>query len=61
MALPIWALYMKRNYADPDLEISKEPFEVPDNLTIDLDCSKEKEVEEGDEDSKPNLIEEIDC
>jgi len=60
MALPIWALYMKRNYADPDLEISKEPFEVPDNLTIDLDCSKEKEVEEGDEENKPNLNEEID-
>lgn len=60
MALPIWALYMKRNYADPELNISKEAFEAPDNLTIDLDCSKEREVEDGDEENEPNLNEEID-
>lgn len=59
MALPIWALFMKKNYADPELNISKEPFEAPDNLTINLDCSKEKD-EEGDEENKPNLNKEID-
>lgn len=60
MALPIWALYMKRNYADPELNISKEAFEAPANITIELDCSKEKEEEDGDDENKPNLNEEID-
>ena len=60
MALPIWALYMKRNYADEDLNISKEAFEVPENFSINLDCSKEIEEDEGDEQKKPNLNDEID-
>ena len=62
MALPIWALYMKRNYADEDLNISKEAFEVPENFSINLDCSKEIEEDEGegDEQNKPDLSDEID-
>jgi len=61
MALPIWALYMKRNYADEDLNISKEDFEVPENLTISIDCDKEKDEEQtGEEQQEPNLNEEID-
>ncbi|WP_196895686.1 transglycosylase domain-containing protein [Aureivirga marina] len=40
MALPIWALYHKRLYADPELNISKEDFEKPDNLSIEIDCGK---------------------
>jgi len=40
MALPIWALYMKACYADEDLDVSKEPFEKPENLSIELDCEK---------------------
>ena len=61
MALPIWALYMKRNYADEDLNISKEDFEVPENLTISVDCNKEKDEEQtGEEQQKQNLNEEID-
>ena len=43
MALPIWALYMKKNYEDPDLGISMEEFEAPEEMTINLDCSKLKE------------------
>ena len=43
MALPIWALYMKACYADETLGVSKEPFEKPDNLSIELDCEKHKE------------------
>lgn len=39
MALPIWALYMKSCYADPDLNISKEDFDVPVDLSIRVDCS----------------------
>ena len=37
-ALPIWALFMKKCYADPKLTISKEAFEKPDNLSIKVDC-----------------------
>jgi penicillin-binding protein 1A len=38
-ALPIWAVYMKKNYANPDLGISKSPFERPKGaLDIDVDC-----------------------
>jgi penicillin-binding protein 1A len=29
MALPIWALYMKKVYADKTLHISKDPFDAP--------------------------------
>ena len=38
-ALPIWAVYMKKIYANPDLGISKSPFERPKGaLGIDVDC-----------------------
>jgi penicillin-binding protein 1A len=38
MALPIWGFYMKAAYDDPRLNISKEPFEKPDGLAIELNC-----------------------
>lgn len=38
MALPIWANFMRDNYAIPDLGISMEPFERPENLSIEVDC-----------------------
>lgn len=38
MALPIWAIYMKKVYADKDLNVSKEDFQKPENLTIKIDC-----------------------
>jgi len=61
MALPIWALYMKKNYTDEELNISKEDFEVPENLTISVDCDQERDDDEdGDEEQKPDLSEEID-
>ena len=41
MALPIWALYYKKLYADKNLHVSKAPFERPVNLSINVDCSKE--------------------
>jgi len=38
-ALPIWAVYMKKNYENPELGISQEPFERPKGtLDIDVDC-----------------------
>ena len=42
MALPIWALYMKRVYADSTLNITMEDFEPPlDPVTVEIDCDKE--------------------
>ena len=41
MALPIWALYMQRVYADSTLNISMEDFEPPlEALSFETDCSK---------------------
>ena len=41
-ALPIWALYMKKVYADPTLHISKGDFPKPTTPGVDLnfDCEK---------------------
>ncbi|WP_424492864.1 penicillin-binding protein 1A [Salinimicrobium sp. GXAS 041] len=38
MALPIWGIYMKDVYADPDLNISKGDFPKPETLSIETDC-----------------------
>jgi penicillin-binding protein 1A len=41
MALPIWALYMKKVYDDPSLNYSKGDFEKPlKELSLELDCDK---------------------
>lgn len=42
MALPIWALYMRKCYEDESLHISKGAFEKPANLSISIDCSDYK-------------------
>ena len=47
MALPIWALYMRQAYEDSlNLQISKDKFIKPQNLTIELDCSKDIDLNE---------------
>ncbi len=58
MALPIWALYMQKCYADETLDISKADFEKPENLTIQIDCNK-KDDEKDQKDDQPKE-EEID-
>ncbi|MEO9512964.1 MAG: transglycosylase domain-containing protein [Flavobacteriaceae bacterium] len=40
MALPIWALYMKKNYENEELGVSQEAFEEPEDLSINVDCTK---------------------
>ncbi|HKJ06547.1 MAG TPA: transglycosylase domain-containing protein [Flavobacteriaceae bacterium] len=40
MALPIWALYYQKLYADEGLNVSNGEFEKPDQISIELDCSK---------------------
>jgi penicillin-binding protein 1A len=37
-ALPIWAMFMKKCYADETLNVSKSEFERPANLSIKVDC-----------------------
>lgn len=44
MALPIWALYMKKVYADKTLNVSQDDFEKPaKELSVEMDCSKYEE------------------
>ena len=50
MALPIWALYMKKCYADKTLDISDKEFDKPENLSIELDCDKFTNVDKKDND-----------
>lgn len=50
MALPIWGLYMKKCYADKDLEVSTAEFERPAALSINVDCSKINENGSDDSD-----------
>ena len=47
MALPIWALYMKKCYANTELKISDKAFKKPANLDIELDCEKYKKVQDS--------------
>ncbi len=48
MALPIWALYMQKVYADPSLNIYKGSFEKPYGIKINLDCDTQKERKTDD-------------
>ena len=44
MALPVWAIYMKKVYADPTLHISQGDFPKPlANVDLDFDCDKYEE------------------
>ena len=49
MSLPTWALYMKKVYADPTLNISQEDFEIPEYIGININCGK------GNKDNKDNI------
>jgi len=60
MALPIWGLYMKSCYADEALNISKEEFEAPENLSIKVDCSSETSTSIEEEDSDDDTPEDLD-
>ncbi|WP_303316492.1 transglycosylase domain-containing protein [Flavivirga abyssicola] len=58
MALPIWGLYMKSCYADETLNISKEPFKKPKDLSINVDCSDVSEI--INDDSRNSIPEDLD-
>lgn len=40
MALPIWALFMRKCYQDKSLSVSDGKFPEPDEITINVDCDK---------------------
>ncbi|WP_108245550.1 penicillin-binding protein 1A [Muricauda brasiliensis] len=50
MALPIWGLYMKKNYANEEIGVSKDAFEAPEEMSINLDCSQLQKDENVDTD-----------
>lgn len=43
MALPIWGIFMKSLYKNPELGVSSATFEIPETVNIRLDCEAEKE------------------
>lgn len=55
MALPIWGSYMKELYADQELDISQDDFEEPEDLNINVDCSKEDDQKDAD-----NILDDLD-
>jgi penicillin-binding protein 1A len=64
MALPIWALYMKKIYANKDLEIKESDiFERPSNFNVNLLCPDSKQVdgaaEEGSDEAPAVEEEEV--
>ncbi|PHR73198.1 MAG: penicillin-binding protein [Lutibacter sp.] len=57
MALPIWALFYQKCYADASLNVSRDEFEKPKNLDIELNCSKisSEEDENPFDDEEPEF------
>lgn len=55
MALPIWGLYMKKNYANKELGVSDGEFEKPEELSINVDCDKVEEDTENAIDIEDDL------
>lgn len=59
MALPIWGIYMKKNYENEELGISKEAFPKPSNLSIRVDCAK-MQADANDNEDPDEDLEDID-
>ncbi|RKN82709.1 penicillin-binding protein 1A [Ulvibacterium marinum] len=55
MALPIWGLYMRKNYANKELGVSEEDFPEPEELSINVDCTKVIEELQKGVDSEDDL------
>jgi len=55
MALPIWALYMKKIYGDPNLSISIGDFEPPANpISVETNCAKYEEAQKKEDNKYDN-------
>ncbi len=48
MALPIWGQYMKDLYKDEKIQVSREDFEKPENLSIKVECKGDDKNEDDD-------------
>ena len=55
MALPIWGIYMKKVYADEELEVSSGAFPRPENLSIEIDCANYGEKNEDSQNTSEEL------
>ena len=56
MALPIWAIYMKKVYADPSLRLSQGDFEKPlKPISVPLNCDAYDNGTSGDENSQDDI------
>ncbi len=55
MALPIWALYMKKNYTQPELGISDKPFPKPPGVDIRLNCDEKSDSEQQQQNQESPL------
>ncbi len=59
MALPIFAFYMKKVYADKKLKISQGDFEKPENpLNVEIDCNKYNQEHGGVNEKTGEQVEE---
>lgn len=47
MALPIWAIFMRKCYEDESLNISKDNFKKPSQLSIETNCANYRNSEDG--------------
>ncbi|HEY8400142.1 MAG TPA: transglycosylase domain-containing protein [Cytophagaceae bacterium] len=62
MAMPIWALFMQKVFADPSVGIPKEKFPPPKKpLSVEIDCSKYKvdHVQLSDSTQEQKVIQDI--
>lgn len=57
MALPIWALFMQKVYADKSLAVPQRDFEKPNGVNKVLDCGEEDEEGEVKSDSFDEIFE----
>ncbi len=55
MALPIWGIYMKKVYADKELEVSSGAFPRPENLSIEIDCANYGEKNKDSQNTSDEL------
>ncbi|QWX83656.1 transglycosylase domain-containing protein [Cellulophaga sp. HaHaR_3_176] len=60
MALPIWGLYMTKNYANKELDVSDSDFKKPSNMSIDLDCAKYLEEQQENDAPAEDDLEDLD-
>jgi penicillin-binding protein 1A len=61
LALPIWGMYMTDIYNDGTLDISKDKFERPENLNIEINCDGDTdELENGEGENRETTEFEID-